>query len=895
MIFKKTANWLKLHKNASYIVLYTVLFLGTFAGVYINFYLRDLSFIQMPDGYHQYYPKLVYIDGFFKELFSNILQGNFTVPQFDLNIGIGEDIIAIMITWIMDLPFSLFTQLVSRDSFEAVYTVNVIIKLYLAGCSFSYVCIKWKKRRGFVLAGAIAYVFCGYLMRIAPMHPAFIHIFILFPLVIYGLDRIINKKSPFLFICSFALIMLRGYYFAYMATILAFVFGVVRYLDVYGKIRCKEFRTIFFKAAAGYLLAAMMALVTLLPTVALYLASTRGAGEGSYSVLFYSLRYYKNLFAGMFLAPGDIDYPALVSVALPFLLLPFIKWERKGRILRIFLIICAFLFCIPILGRLMNGFGYPSNRWSFAFSFLAAYCIVDGLERIFTLKKRELWILNGIIILYNFVLLWAEPDKTSWCLIPLVILDLFVILLLFVQNRTGHIWMRAVSVCVVGLVCAGAVMNGRITFDDGYGNIAVEYFRKNTVDEFIEETTGGFDFQKFDSGVYRVDSTNTTNDNYSVVLGVSTPSVYYSVINSSFIDYLKEIHLLTAASDFWISGVDSRVQVESLLGVKYYITTEATMYDLPYGAEFLEDLGNGYYLYENPYVRPMVYSYDSYMLKTDYDQLNVLQKQDAALHTAAIDEAQEELPEYKNTKEDGKISYTVTDSPGITMQDGKITVESAESYLEILPEKRLEESELYIELGGLEISSSGSQNIEVYIVYGDVLKTVSATSKDYTWHYDNEDPWVNLGSDGDDQEKVYVFFSNPGTYELDSINLYQNRLDDMTVYTEADGEISDLRFGTNTVECDVTYDKDKILNFNIPYSENWTLYVDGKETETYPVNGLTIGCTLTEGTHSVRLVYSTPYFRTAVVGTAAGWCVFFISVLLYYRKQKNKKAISDKK
>lgn len=213
--------------------------------MYINFYARGLSFIQLPDGFHQYYPKMVYIDGFFKELFSNFLRGDFTVPQFDLNIGIGEDVLSIMGTWIMDLPFSLFTQFVSRDSFETVYMINVILKLYLAGCSFSYVGIKWGKKRGYVLAGALVYVFSGYYIRVAPMHPAFIHIFILFPLVIYGLDRIIKKKSPFLFIGSCALIMLRGYYFAYMATILAFVFGVVRYLDVYGKIQWKEFRTIF--------------------------------------------------------------------------------------------------------------------------------------------------------------------------------------------------------------------------------------------------------------------------------------------------------------------------------------------------------------------------------------------------------------------------------------------------------------------------------------------------------------------------------------------------------------------------------------------------------------------------------------------------------------------------
>ena len=127
MVFNKAGNWLKLHKNLSYLLIYTVLFSLTFIGVYVNFYARGLSFIQLPDGFHQYYPKMVYIDGFFKELVSNFLRGDFTAPQFDLNIGIGEDVLSIMGTWIMDLPFSLFTQFVSRDSFETVYMINVIL------------------------------------------------------------------------------------------------------------------------------------------------------------------------------------------------------------------------------------------------------------------------------------------------------------------------------------------------------------------------------------------------------------------------------------------------------------------------------------------------------------------------------------------------------------------------------------------------------------------------------------------------------------------------------------------------------------------------------------------------------------------------------------------------
>ena len=290
-------------------------------------------------------------------------------------------------------------------------------------------------------------------------------------------------------------------------------------------------------------------------------------------------------------------------------------------------------------------------------------------------------------------------------------------------------------------------------------------------------------------------------------------------------------------------------------------------------------------MYQNPYARPMVYSYDSYMLKEDYDHLNVLQKQDAALNTATVDAPQEMLSLYKNTKEEGEISYTIIDSSGIQLKDGKIIVDSAENYLELLPDKSPEDSELYLELQGLEITSSGNQSIEVYINYGEVSRTVSATAKNYTWHYDNEDPWVNLGLGGKEDDTVYLSFSTPGTYDLKSIRLYQNNLEELSPVPE-DDEIKDLIFETNTIECEVVFEEDKILNFNIPYSDNWTLYVDGKETETFQVNDLTIGCMLTKGNHSITMIYRTPYLKIAAVGTIIGWLGFSAAILLYFRGRK---------
>lgn len=851
--------------------------------VYNVFLRKNLSFVQHPDGFHQYYPKLVYINDYLKGLISSVIHGNFTIPQFDINIGLGEDVFNTMGTWICDFPFTMLTLLVERTDFEKIYMLNVILKMYLAGLSFSYVCIKCQKKKCYVLAGSIAYVFCGYLMRVAPMHPAFIHVFIFFPLVIYGVERIVKKETTYLFIFSLAMIMVRGYYFAYMTTILSFVYGVVRFIGEYKETIKEEFKGIFIKAVLSYLSALLMGAITLLPTIAAFFNSSRSDG-GNYKSLLYPMQQYIDMLTGIIIPPGEYDYLAFVSIVIPFLILPFINKKKGNMFLRIILVITGAIFCFPFLGRVMNGFGYPSNRWSFAIAFLAAYCIVDGLEYIFAINDLQLWIITGLVIVYNIILILFNYGKINWIIVPLGLLDLFVALL-WLQRVNKKILIEWGGQVTLLIICVSSVVNGIITFDDRYANIAIEYSENGTVDSQIFETTKGFDFQIWDSGYYRINSTNITNENFSVVLGVSTPNIYYSVINSSITNYLKGINLLKAASDFRIVGLDNRVQVESLLGVKYYITTEYTKQYLPFGAELVCGLGDGYFLYENPYAMPMVYSYESYLLKEDYDKLNVLEKQQATLTTAVLEKSCELKKEVIHAKREAS-PYTIKDSKGIIMyDDGTIEVNETDNYLELRIERK-KNTELYVEFEDLKIpESEKNQNIEIYLDYLDVSKTISVTSEEYTWHYDNVNPWVNMGITGDSDDIIYVRFSAPGIYNLKEINIYQNSLAELSRGIVYGKDIKDLKIENNTIECDLMYTSSKILNFNIPYSRNWKLYVDGEEKELQKVNDYSIGAEIAAGEHSIKMIYRAPYFVVGLICSGISWGVFLGVCLLKIRKK----------
>ncbi len=812
---------IKKNKNITYIIAYTLLFGGLFIGVYYIFVKNQLSFIQVPDGYHQYYPKIIYITDYFRLICRNFMKGDFVIPQFGWNIGLGEDIWTIMSSWIMDLPFSLFYLFVDSAHYEKIYALNIILKMYLTGCTFSYVCIKWGKKRKNVLIGALVYVFSGYLMRIGPMHPQFILPFMILPLVIYGVDKVVQRKSGSLFILSFAYLMMHGYYMTYIITLIAFVYGIVRYFEVYGKLRWKEFKGVLGNAAGGYILAFAMGMTTMLPAIVSFFESNRSGGS-SFSGIFYSLDFYKRMLIGLIIPPGEYDYPALAIIAIPFLVLPFIKGKREKRSKRIFILLSGMTFALPFLGRVMNGMSYPSNRWSFGFIFLAAVCVTDGLEHLYQLKWKA-WV--GIV------------------LVPLLV---------------------------------NIVLNGQLTFTKMRGNIAIEYLERQTVDSKILETTHGFDFSQYDNGYYRVNSTNVTNANYSMKTGVSTPVVYNSVINSIFPEYLKDIHATHATSDFRIENIDQRIQTESLLGVKYYIATEDTKQKLPYGLELEKQIGEGYYLYKNPYAFPMLYTYDAYILKEDYDKLNVLDKQKVVMDTAVVDEDQDLL--YRGGQDTSKdcVEYQISDSWGIVWKDNYMEVSEAGGYVD-LQFQQTETEELYVELKGINIDDSGNQCLNVTTSYGNINKVISLSSKNFTWHYDNEEPWVNLGRTNPESQTVRISFDLPGTYKIDAINLYLNKFESMGLERKENEdveEISNVEIGVNELRCNLSFQEKKILNFNLPYSKGWKLYVDDKERGLIKINNLTMGCVVESGEHDVKILYETPCLKVSAVIQGIGWLVF---------------------
>jgi len=95
----------------------------------------------------------------------------------------------------------------------------------------------------------------------------------------------------------------------------------------------------------------------------------------------------------------------------------------------------------------------------------------------------------------------------------------------------------------------------------------------------------------------------------------------------------------------------------------------------------------------------------------------------------------------------------------------------------------------------------------------------------------------------------------------------------------ASGSSSTLNIEKNIVSGTYETDTDSTVLLTLPYTEGWTLYVDGEKQEYKQIGDTFIGFDLTAGTHQIEMKYTTLHrnagIAASVIGFAgfAAWCV----------------------
>ena len=891
---------------------YTLMFLLMCIVAFLPFFTEGKSFVWgagVEDGLSQHFSALAYYGEALREFFRNLLAGHPKLVMWDMSLGYGADILSTLNYYAIGDPLNLLYGFVSPKNTEIMYDFMILLRMYLAGITFIMYARKMKKRSYGTVIGALVYVFSGFCFRLGLRHPFFINPMIYFPLLCLGIEKIYQRERPYVFIFAVCVSAMSNYYFLYMLTIFAVIYAWIRFYKYTEENKMKNFCLTILKFGMYYTLGIAMAAVILLPSVIGFLGNGRyGNGVDWKSLIVYPGKYYL-LFIENFIGYGNMGsntnagYLPIVGIVVLFTLFSQRMKHKKYRAAFIASIIALIL---PIFGYAFNGFSYANNRWAFALSFIVALLTAEMYPRLFVMSKRQqIGIGAGIIIYTVFCIIvnasGEEILKNKGIMAACGLIAVFYILLLIFQRLGYDTQKRIVRVSMAILLLISVGVHGYYRFDPKGYAYTQEFMDQGQAYRTLKEDNIRMLSKVNDPSVYRVHAEGYRYKNYGLINHLNTISGYYSITAKCVTDTIKGYDTLGMQYADKYKGVDQRLGLLSLAGVKYITVAHNSQVakdvsskgDVPYGVEKQSKKGN-ITLYKNKYALPFAYAYDSYMTEQQYEQLNGIGKEQAMLAQVILNQhpADKEIQHNEQRKD--------PDIQTISLPETRISSPKGKKYADItVPVEKDKETYLYFKNLVYHGKKNGDDNFiltgrkgtkGILVTQNDVQQKIHIQSTFNPYYFGRKDYIVKINHQTSKaKEKVRLNFLSPGEYEFDDISLITVPKKDVLARLKErkENSMKQIQYEGNHFRGVYHAKKDQILCVTIPYSKGWKATVNGNRIKIYKANGMFMGIIMKKGTQSVKLDYETPGLKIGAWISLAAWIGLGIYGL-YFEKYRKK-------
>ena len=891
---------------------YTLMFLLMCIVAFLPFFTEGKSFVWgagVEDGLSQHFSALAYYGEALREFFRNLLAGHPKLVMWDMSLGYGADILSTLNYYAIGDPLNLLYGFVSPKNTETMYDFMILLRMYLAGITFIMYARKMKKRSYGTVIGALVYVFSGFCFRLGLRHPFFINPMIYFPLLCLGIEKIYQRERPYVFIFAVCVSAMSNYYFLYMLTIFAVIYAWIRFYKYTEENKMKNFCLTILKFGMYYTLGIAMAAVILLPSVIGFLGNGRyGNGVDWKSLIVYPGKYYL-LFIENFIGYGNMGsntnagYLPIVGIVVLFTLFSQRMKHKKYRAAFIASIIALIL---PIFGYAFNGFSYANNRWAFALSFIVALLTAEMYPRLFVMSKRQqIGIGAGIIIYTVFCIIvnasGEEILKNKGIMAACGLIAVFYILLLIFQRLGYDTQKRIVRVSMAILLLISVGVHGYYRFDPKGYAYTQEFMDQGQAYRTLKEDNIRMLSKVNDPSVYRVHAEGYRYKNYGLINHLNTISGYYSITAKCVTDTIKGYDTLGMQYADKYKGVDQRLGLLSLAGVKYITVAHnsqvakdvSSMGDVPYGVEKLRKKGN-ITLYKNKYALPFAYAYDSYMTEQQYEQLNGIGKEQAMPAQIILNQHPADKEIQHNEQRNGPDIQT------ISLPETRISSPKGKKYADItVPVEKDKETYLYFKNlvyhgkknGDDKFILTGRKGTKgILVTQNDVQQKIHIQSTFNPYYFGRKDYIVKINHQTSKaKEKVRLNFLSPGEYEFDDISLITVPKKDVLARLKErkENSMKQIQYEGNHFRGVYHAKKDQILCVTIPYSKGWKATVNGNRTKIYKANGMFMGIIMKKGTQSVKLDYETPGLKIGAWISLVAWIGLGIYGL-YFEKYRKK-------
>lgn len=831
------------------------------AGITLAIYLLGYAFlgvwplgpktILMVDLHHQYAPLL-------SELRNMFTTGEGFVYNF--HIGMGASFIPTF-AYYLSSPFNFLLLLFPERLLpEAILLITLLKETATAAAFATCAQYIYKRRNAGIVAAGVLYALTGFMLAYS-WNIMWLDVVALLPVVVLAMEYMLRTGKMYPYILTLALALFANYYMAFMLCVFLVLYMGVwllrqrRSLAEWGR-SCGRF-------AAGSLLGGGLTAALLIPTaLALGRTSAAGGGMEPFATQFPLFDMVGRLFYGVSPTIRSGNLPNVYCGVLAVLLLPIYFGQKRIPLRRrvVYGGLLGVLVCSCTLKQwdlLWHGLHAPNDlpyRFSFLISFVMLLMTAAVLTHLEHITPRQ--ILTSLAACAGYLILWermggeknAPTPAMLYANLFLLVMYAAVLLLIAVRRvpRQAAAWLVLLAVSgelVFGTADTLMAMNRNEYFTQhaDYMDNASTAANKAAIEraQALAEKELGEDFCRFEY-LPRNTCMDTARHHYSGLTTFASSNPYQTTLFMGKLGYA-------------INGVNSYLYhsfvptVDSLLGVRYVVLANNIA-----GHAQLEKVdevtvqGETRYIYRNRLALPLGFM------------------------------ASEELREYTGVEYAPFACQEMLFSALSGQQVSLFTM--MELSADSTTAQLRSDAAIYMEGGSQSAEFSTVADADgQYFAYVDCRAAKAISIKSYTLEESNQNTWNVTPHEpyiidmGHLQQGQKVEISLEGETAA-SGNIYIMRLDG----DELDRQIAALREGglqitsqsSTHLEGTVQAAQAGTLFLSIPYDQGWTVKVDGKPAETFPIaraeaepdekeknDGALLGVVMPAGEHTVELTF----------------------------------------
>lgn len=795
-----------------------------------NCYLRS-------DMYHQYAP-------FYSELWNKLRNGEGLT--YSWNIGMGTDFTSLFAYYLAS-PINWIIVLFPQKYMIEIMNSLIIIKLAASSLLITYYISKHFNTKNCSIAlFGLFYGFSGYVAAYS-WNIMWLDCILLLPLIMLGLERLVNENKCFLYCISLGLCIYTNYYIAIMVCMSVVIYFVVLIIAYDGL----KHHKIYIKKTLNWciysLLAGGLSACLLLPEM--YTFSLSASSDISFpqtlSSYFSVLEMLTRQLINIPVHLGLEHYPNIYCGVAIFILIPLYMMNKniparekigKSVILLIFLI--AFNLNIP--NFIWHGFHFPNSlpcRQAFIYIF---FLIVMSYEAFHNIKSAPikqigiaLWIAIGFLLIAEQIFTVDKTYDFKVVYISGAFILIYALLLYLHRKRDWKypaLLIIAFGVCIIEVTINMQSTGLGVTGRSGY---LIDYDAVATVTDTVASE---------DDSLYRMDKVfGARSKNDGAWHNYRSISTFSSTSNAGMSELFGYLGFEHSTNAYGYNG--ATMFTNSLFSVKYVISNKHLVED---SLQTYYTGSDGEFIYKNNYTLPIGFLVNS-DVNTEWkpnSMYNGIDNQNSFVKTATGISSMFTLTyDYK----------TITD---ITFQP----VKSGHLYLYL---ENCNIESLGVSINGTVTNYTGLKNGNRILDIG----------------YVTPNDEIEAYADSNIQELLVY------TLETDRFIDAYNKLNECGL---------NVTNHTNTkIEGTVNAAYDGTMMFSIPYDGGWSVYVDGKKTDTYALKDALLAFDVTSGNHEITLKYTSVNLIKGCIITIL--CIIILIVVYLFKKMCHTGKIDTKR